>query len=262
VKTLFVHIGTHKTGTTSIQAYLSKHAALLLRRGLYVPAIGSVWEHSGHHNVAWGLRDDPRFKPELGGFNELLLALRAASVDRAVISAEDLEYLVQYPDRLRQFETQLREAGWQPSYIVFFRRPDHYARSLYCELAGGHGLTLGFSTFISHILRDGFFTMWGDWCFYFDYSEFLRRWREAATGPLQAISYDRAVKHPGLIQAFLEALGVPASGLPVATERFNTRAPVPIPPLQRHLGAYRLRRRFPSWINLTVAVRFVQSPSH
>jgi hypothetical protein len=91
VKTLFVHIGTHKTGTTSIQAYLSKHAALLLRRGLYVPAIGSVWEHSGHHNVAWGLRDDPRFKPELGGFNELLLALRTASVDRAVISAENLE---------------------------------------------------------------------------------------------------------------------------------------------------------------------------
>jgi len=52
-KTLFVHIGTHKTGTTSIQNFLRNHATSLNECGVFVPKSGTLDENSGHHNIAW-----------------------------------------------------------------------------------------------------------------------------------------------------------------------------------------------------------------
>ena len=37
----------------------------------------------------------------------------------AVISSEDFEYCVQYPDKLVRFEAIVQKSGWDPSYIAF-----------------------------------------------------------------------------------------------------------------------------------------------
>ena len=70
-----------------------------------------------------------------------------------------------------------------------------------------HGLKEEFDDFISEILRNGRYVMHGDWCFYFDYAEFVHRWRGAAGGELRTLSYESARIGPGIIQAFLRALG-------------------------------------------------------
>ena len=49
--------------------------------------------------------------------------------------------------------------------------------------------------------------MRGDWCFFFDYAEFVRRWRGAARGDLRTLSYENARIGSGIIQAFLRVLG-------------------------------------------------------
>ena len=69
---LFVHVGTHKTGTTSIQVFLRGHAAALRRQGLYVPTTGTIDPQSGHHNLAWELYADERFDRAFGGAEELI----------------------------------------------------------------------------------------------------------------------------------------------------------------------------------------------
>lgn len=43
----YIHIGPHKTGTTSIQWFLKENRAELLKRGYFVPESGSI--RGGHH---------------------------------------------------------------------------------------------------------------------------------------------------------------------------------------------------------------------
>ncbi len=241
-KGIFVHIGTHKTGTTSIQAFLRENADALRQSGLYVPTTGTTGPISGHHNIGWQVRNDPRFKRSQGTLDDLLSELDRSASQRAVISSEDLEYLVQFPRRLEGLEDALLGAGWHPLYVVFFRRPDEYALSLYGELLK-HGLSIGFERFVSQILGDGCFTMRGDWCFHFDYEDFARKWRHAARGELRILSYDRAVTGNGLIPAFLSAIGLPGDPGAAAHERLNAR--MRASHLLERETAERLRRRFP-----------------
>ena len=98
-----------------------------------------------------------------------------------MISSEDFEYCVEHPERLADFERALRAAGWEPWYLVLFRRQRSYAVSLHAELIR-HGLAASFPRFVAEILRRAKFVMKGDWCFYFDYAAFLDRWRRGATG--------------------------------------------------------------------------------
>jgi len=206
---LFVHIGTHKTGTTSIQAILYRFGSKLRRAGTTVPKTGCPnIRLAGHHNIGWLLRGDPRANPKWGSLQDLAAELRTIRTPRAVISSEDLEYLAGHPDQLRAFEAAIRGAGWEPTYILFLREPGSYAISLYHELLKS-GLATSFEAFVEELLRDSRFQMLGDWTYYLDYGAFLRQWRSVATGGMVIRSYDRAKAGAGVIETFLECIGVP-----------------------------------------------------
>ena len=51
-KTLYLRVGTHKTGTTAIQAFVTTHSESFARTGLFVPRTGRIDEASGHHRRA------------------------------------------------------------------------------------------------------------------------------------------------------------------------------------------------------------------
>lgn len=50
-KTLYIHAGTHKTGTTAIQKFLSANRDLLAKNGYLYPGTDQ-----GHHDVARELK--------------------------------------------------------------------------------------------------------------------------------------------------------------------------------------------------------------
>ena len=207
---LFVHIGTHKTGTTSIQALLYRVAARLKRAGTTVPKTGCPTKGlCGHHNIGWLMRGDARAREKYGTLDDLARELKGIRTPRAVISSEDLEYLVEYPEHLRTFEEKIRAAGWEPTYILFLREPAAYAISLYNELLKS-GLTIPFEDFVAAVLRDARFQMLGDWTYYLDYDLFLAKWRAAATGAIDIQSYERAKAGAGVIETFFARIGVPA----------------------------------------------------
>ena len=102
-----LHAGTHKTGTTSIQALLTQNAEILADEGIYVPRAGRARrflgsDYVGHHNIAWELNGDARFDRGEGTLADLLVETAAVSQRVVVITSEDFEYLHANPQALRK----------------------------------------------------------------------------------------------------------------------------------------------------------------
>jgi hypothetical protein len=123
-----------------------------------------------------------------------------------VISAEGLCYLVEYPEGLASLEKAFMSAGWTPQYIVFFRRPDHYALSLHQTLSL-LGVDVSFFRFAARLLVFGQFRTRRVWVFYANQREFVRRWKSLARGSLAVFNYDEAVRQGGVTAAFLKIIG-------------------------------------------------------
>lgn len=207
--TLFVHIGTHKTGTTSIQHFLRTHASSLRECGIFVPTAGTLSRVSGHHNIAWQVRNDPRYRAGAGGIDELIAELQRSQARTAVISSEDFEYLSQYPRELKAFDERLEAAGFATRYLVYFRDGAGYARSLFCELESAKAWA-DYDAFRRSIRDQGFVRINADWHYEFRYELFVEKW-QAIVGPkIHRYDYDEAVRGSGLLPSLLMTIG--ASG--------------------------------------------------
>ncbi|MEA5443078.1 hypothetical protein [Cyanobium gracile] len=204
---LFIHIGDHKTGTTSIQAFLRRRAGELAASGIYIPIAGTNSANPGHHNLPFQLIGVKQLNQRDGGLDELLAELRHCRLPRGVISSEEFSHLVVLPEGLKVLESSLREEGHTLSWLMFLRRVDDYSESLYCEMVrsgipprhGYPGMALTF------LLR-------GRYRYKFcDYGAFVRQWRSLSASPLHLYDYDLAVSREGLLACFLAAIGAPAS---------------------------------------------------
>jgi hypothetical protein len=205
-KTIFIHIGTHKTGTTSIQNFLRRNAAELKRCGIFVPRSGTLSRTTGHHNIAWDIRSDPLLNPYNGGVEDLIVELELARENVAVISSEDFEYLVRYPDRLRHFHARLVGIGYDPKYLVFFRNTADYMKSLCAELKK-EGVDKPLEWFEAEIKANGAITVHGDWYYDFDYDRFVSQWQAAVGDNILRFDYDEATQKAGLLPFFFETIG-------------------------------------------------------
>jgi hypothetical protein len=214
---LFIHIGDHKTGTTSIQAFLMRHAAELASSGIYVPTAGMITArsgHGGHHHLAWQLRGDKRWD-QANGLDELVAELRHCRLPVGVISTEAFSELVGDPAGLKRLESSLREEGHTISWLMFLRRVDDFSESLYCQLTGqGFRPRLGYPGMaLTFLIRGKCHLKFHDrymlkFC---DYGAFARQWRNLSASPLHLYDYDKAVTREGLMPSFLSAIGAPAS---------------------------------------------------
>jgi hypothetical protein len=125
----YVHIGPHKTGTSSIQWFLQENRAELLRRGYFVPE--SETRHGAHHAIVRKLCGQ-----ELGEHREpsVAKAIRAIIETRfeaIVISSEALEGILIHGDRARIFFDRIRELNLEPKLVLFPRNQSHWVNSIY-----------------------------------------------------------------------------------------------------------------------------------
>ena len=153
-KSLFLHVGTHKTGTTSLQIILTSKETELAERGVYIPRAGRSSMFSGHHNVAWQLNDDARFDPSLGDVRALQEEIAGAGQSTVILSSEDFEYLYCRPDRMNVLKSLADSLGYDAYVMVFFREWASYANSLYAELIR-YGLTQSVEDFVDSIIQHG-----------------------------------------------------------------------------------------------------------
>jgi len=216
---LFLHIGTHKTGTTSLQAMVAAHPAHFESQGLYYPRTGRAgW---GHHNIAWQLTGDERFDPRAGTLADLLDELRTADPSAVLVSSEDFEYLYRAPGQLSRLRRALDDLGYAVRIVVTLRRQSDYVESLYAELLK-HGLKADLDTFVSDALAQGGVSH-GTWEFRLIYDQLLDAFADVfGEDSVRAIPYDPDDSAGPLLRHCGELIGRPLSPV-TAPERLNAR---------------------------------------
>jgi hypothetical protein len=204
----FLHVGTHKTATTSIQHFLDSHPQQLARSGYLYPRVGRPEEASaGHHNIAWEISGDRRFRPDYGDGAALIREI-ADTNHTIIISSEDFECSAHHAERFGKFIGSIQQLGFRVHLIVYVRNQIDYAESLYCTLLQ-FGFTRPFSVFCDEILATGVIR-WREWIFPFRYDDFIAKL--ASLADVVVRSYDRPAQGSP-ISDFLAAVGIGESSM-------------------------------------------------
>lgn len=192
-RSIVLHIGVHKTGTTAIQRYLSEHGDQLEEAGFLFPKSERLpfgTAHFGHHLLA------RRFMGRTPAVGELDLL-------RTEIGASPAETLIFSSEQFSRFDlagiTLLQEALAMPMKVVFFyRRQSDLIQSIYQTLVTAFDERRGFPEFVES----------GEWRL--DYLELARSWA-AVVGKDNVVP--RAYPSPGhptddSVTDFLDLIGL------------------------------------------------------
>ena len=171
----FIHVGPHKTGTTSIQHLLSRNSSALRERGCFYPQAGRPDLLSGHHNLAWEISGDHRFRENYGSIDDLIREVKQRT-DQIILSSEDFGWSLSNKSKFSGFISLLQSSGFLVTFISYVRNQiDYLPRAYLSFLECGGNLS------------------WTEWPFFnADYCDLLRRVRENANVDVIVRSYDRA----------------------------------------------------------------------
>jgi hypothetical protein len=127
----YIHVGPHKTGTTSIQWFLQENAAELLKHGYFVPE--SETKRGAHHALAEGL-----VGLDVGEHREPLVARSIAAIAQTpaqaiIISSEALEGLFRNRQNTKAFFNRVKELNLEPKLILFPRNQPQWINSSYSQ---------------------------------------------------------------------------------------------------------------------------------
>lgn len=184
-----IHVGTHKTASTSFQLTASACSAFLLKNGIYYePAEPGP----GHHLIAWDM-----MRGIDSGFRRLI-ERGLASVGRnavILISSEDFEGVLENTSLARRMEEILQgyEIG-EIYWVAVHRDPYQYFESLYCELSKHRGIVIGYRDMANKILDRGLLRISSQdiaWTFIFDYKKFFASFQSSIQGRFCTCTLDR-----------------------------------------------------------------------
>jgi len=191
-----LHIGIHKTGSKTLQAFLRHNAPILHELGFHLPKAGCIDPEvsSNAHNIAWELLDIPQHVAAAGTWLQLLREIEESASRTTILSAEDFEFLDD--DAVERIARDLRR--YKTSAIVYLRRHDHLFVSEY-----------------AHLLRDGTTVVsFDDWLKVsaldprYDYRGLLERWEKRGFELIVRSFESEIFRHRELSLDFLDALGV------------------------------------------------------
>ena len=104
----FLHIGTHKTGSTSIQRTLTICPDNLERHGFFYPYRGRGADFVAHHNIAWEIIGDARYDSRHGTIGALLREI-GRSDQNVILSSEDFSIAFRHLTTFKSFLRDLQQ---------------------------------------------------------------------------------------------------------------------------------------------------------
>ena len=200
---IFIHIGTHKTGTTFLQYLFRKHRMELLEADrLLFPEAGLSAKKriSPKHDGLPGHNGFTRESGRKAVISKLATEVGICDPTRVFISAEDLGSA--NPEFVRTLVGDLEQIG-PVSIVLVLRRQDKWIDSFYRQAVAGnrHGETQDFRSY----LKDKGPRL-------LDYGARFERWRHAPfSGQFLAASYDDLVAGDNLLGWFCGILEVSKS---------------------------------------------------
>jgi hypothetical protein len=209
MKPLILHVGLHKTATSSIQQTLHYHRGLLRRHGWWVPRLLIRGRPISNHGVVvfnaytaqparYRVNAHLGLLHDLGGLQrscrQQLEALQRVDAPRVILSGESIPGLS--GDELERLRDDFAAMGFEVRPYCALRESLSYATSLVQQNVRGGGANLS-------RLRQ-----YGRGCrVLVDRIERLR----AVFPDTRFLSFERSLAHPsGPVGYFLEAIGVPA----------------------------------------------------
>lgn len=160
-KQLYIHIGTHKTGTTTLQKMLLTNKRYLSNCGLYYP---TSCMHRAHHNVPWEIANDPRWEKERGTLADLEKEIIINTYKIYLISSEDIS-------RFSLKQTKILYENFKkynPKIIVYIRNQFNYIVSSWSELIKNCKINISFDEYYEICLKETPNIL--------NYNFFLERW--------------------------------------------------------------------------------------
>jgi hypothetical protein len=142
----YIHVGPHKTGTTSIQWFLRENRAELLKHGYFVPESGNV--NGGHHPIVRQLCGQDVSHNDREVAAKFVEALADTLCEAVVISSEALETLLKDRVCANAFFNRIRELNLEPKLVVFPRNQPQLINSRYVEVVRGFRRSEPFEAFV------------------------------------------------------------------------------------------------------------------
>jgi hypothetical protein len=135
-----IHVGSPKTGTSSLQFFLNKNASLLKLLGFYYPMhdYDPNGISGGHHLFAKSILDN-----DLSKSLEILSLYKKESKGKTVLLSSESLY-----GCYRNLSKVL--SIYKVRIVIFTRNPIDYLVSNYCQVVKRHGFTDSFEVYVSN----------------------------------------------------------------------------------------------------------------
>jgi len=199
-----LHIGMHKTGTSSIQSFLSINYEEILEENdvLYVKSgrdTDAKHMHAGHHRLAWSTveRYADRKNRNLTNktWDEALEEIEAKNPKKAIISSEFF-----WPAKRGEIN-EIKDVlgGKKVKVLIYVRNQASIAKSFYKQIVKSEEYFKSIKNMVKK-------RAW-----YFDYEKVLKKWTEVF-GPKNTDIriYDRV--DGDIVEDFAEAIGIETEG--------------------------------------------------
>lgn len=193
MKRLIIHIGTGKTGTTSIQDFLYNNKSLLLNHGVNYCSAGMTGNN--HHLLCrnYSRGDDVVYNSITQSLLDLKSEIQKSQHNIHVISSEYFPGLLD--NEVLELK-QLLENVCSVDIILYLRRQDYFLESWYSQVVKAFPRKFDIDLLRANIEKDGIF----------DYESLVKRW-DIFDGKLLVNSYEKSsFKGGDLICDFLDKI--------------------------------------------------------
>jgi len=214
MRKLYLHIGMHKTGTTSLQNFLERNRDMLTERGFLYPAGGF------YKTRAWATHMRPGH-PDLAQTH----AYWKSHIGRHLDCQPDLDVIISYEGlwRLSIGKKQEQRAemlkrcleGFEVHVILYVRRQDLWFEAMHNQLVKTNKETRTLEDYIAQTQCHGMAKLWPRICFWRDHFGEER---------VNVRVYERSqLKNGDIIQDFLGLLGIEYAPESRPIHRMNPR---------------------------------------
>ena len=196
-----LHIGTHKTGTTTIQKFLRANENELKSEGLYYPNFDLIGKNKryAHHEIAHALADKSKNLSQKQA-KEFIKSVSEVDCKAAIISAEPFyRHEVNcssdpWKRKERYIQRVSKAFPEDTEIVVVFREQYEFAKSLFQENVKVNRYSKGFSEFLN------------DFTIYFDYYKNYKLWSKYFN-KVKIMSFSDLASNKMLEKNFIRGLG-------------------------------------------------------